>query len=155
MEPVAPPYVAPNFTELPKSLFMDLGPELMPIINLMIEFYPYYTEREYETTVKKLISAINHQTDIDYQIVEFSMQIMEDYFNVYKSASSDRLFEVQLILIDVARNVYNKIAGQSGYVYGVFPYTYIDMRMNRELYLKNMTHLNYDIELNRPFQFMI
>lgn len=156
MEPQTPSYMAPNLLELPKSLFIDLGEELLPIINLQVEFYPYYTPRDYEKTVKKLLASITHQQDIDYQLAEFSMQIMEEYFSLFNCVSQARLSEVQMLLMLVGRRVYDKIAGLSGYVYGVFPYTYMDMQLNCEVYLRNMAHLNYDIELNhKPFEFSI
>lgn len=156
MEPNQPPYMAPNLTELPKSVFLDFGDQLIPLINLMVEFYPYYGDRDYEQTVKSLMTAITHQQDIDYQIAEFAMQTMENYFKLYNKATPARLSEVEQLLMIVARNVYTKISGMSGYVYGIFPYRMAGMQLNCELYLQNVSHLNYDIDLNhKPFEFMI
>lgn len=165
MEPAQPSYMAPNLTELPKSVFLDFGDQLLPLINLMVEFFPYYGEREYEQTIKSLMTCVTHQNDIDYQLAEFAMQTMETYFrvyvntpssNLYNKVSQARLSEVEQLLMIVGRNVYDKISGMSGYVYGVFPYRMAGMQLNCELYLQNVTHLNYDIELNhKPFEFMI
>lgn len=156
MEPQQPQYMAPTLQELPHSLFLDLAAELTPLRNLIIEFYPYFTDRDYEQTVKRLIKAITHKTDIDYQLASFSIETMENHFNCYRMASESKLFEIQQLLVRVGRDVYNKINGMSGYVCDVFPYVYSGMQLNCEIFLRNVAHLNYDIELNhKPFQFMI
>lgn len=63
MEPQRPQYMAPNLMELPHSLFLDLAVELAPLRNLIVEFYPYFTDRDYEQTVKRLIKSITHKAD--------------------------------------------------------------------------------------------
>ena len=154
METASPSYMTPNLMELPKSIFIDFGSELQPLVNLMTEFYPYYSNRDYRHTVKKLISAISHQHDIDYQLADFSVEIMSEFFEPFNCASQAKLSEVQNTLMFVGRNIYNKIACMSGYVYGVFPYVFKDMSLNCELYLINTMHLNYAIEMNhKPFSF--
>lgn len=156
MEPQRPQYMAPNLMELPHSLFLDLAVELAPLRNLIVEFYPYFTDRDYEQTVKRLIKSITHKADIDYQLAEFSISTMENHFQCYGMASEAKLFEVQQLLVAVGRAVYNKINGMSGYVCDVFPYVYSGMQLNCEVFLRNVSQLNYDIELNhKPFEFML
>lgn len=157
MEPPHPIYITPNLVELPHSLILDFTNELLPLRNLIVDCHPLYAERDLEKTVKKMLLAITHQRDIDYQLAEFSMQIMEEFFYPYQHCfDAAKLSEVQQILMFVGRNVFNKINSMSGYVSGVFPYIYAGMRYNSEVFLRNITQLNYDIELaQKPFQFAI
>ena len=157
MEPPHPFFTTPNLQELPQSLILDFTTELQPLRNLIIDCYPIYSDRDLEKTVKKMILAITHQGDIDYQLAEFTMQIMEEFFYPYTYClDSAKLSEVQQIVMSVGHNVFNKIKNVSGYVSGVFPYVYAGMRYNAEVLLRNVTRLNYDIELaQRPFQFTL
>ena len=155
MEPIRPAFMAPNLTELPHSLILDFTAELQPLRNLIVECHPLYVDRDLEKTVKKMLLAITHKSDIEYQLAEFSMQAIEEFFNPYQYCYDQaKLSEVQQIFIMVGRNIYNKINSMSGYVSGIFPYTYAGIRYNSEVLLRNVTHLNYDIELaQKPFHF--
>ncbi len=156
MEPLSIPYVAPNLTEIPQSLFLDFTNEFQPLRNLVVEFHPYYTERDMEKTVKDLFKAISHKEDIDYQLADFSMRVIEDKFKPYNCVSQHKLFELNQIMLNVGRAVFNKINGLSGYIYGIFPYGYAGMRFGSEVFLRNTSFLNHDIDLQyRPFQFAI
>ncbi len=156
MEQMTPPFVAPNLTELPHSLFLDFTAELLPMRNLIVEFHPYFTERDLESAVKRLFRAITYQNDIEYSLAEFSAQLVDDFLTPYNCASQAKLFEVQQRVMAVGFSIFNKINGMSGYVSGVFPYSYSGMKYGSEVFLRNLSTLNYDIELNsRPFQFAI
>ena len=155
MEPTRFTFMTPSLLELPHSLILDFTNEFQPLRNLVVECHPMYVDRDLEKTVKKLIQSLTHKGDIDYQLVEFSMQIMEEFFYPYGNCFDQaKLSEVQQVLIAVGRDVYNKLNNMSAYVSGVFPYIYAGMRHNSEVFLRNVTQLNYDIELaEKPFFF--
>lgn len=159
MEPNVPKYMTPNFIELPHALIVDFANELMPLMNLMVEFSPYFTDRDYEQVVHSLFSVITYKQDIDFRLAEFSQSVMETYINPYSRIhgriSNQRLFEISGMLVCVGRQIYERINSMSGYIYGVFPYTVSLIHFNCEIYFKNVSMLNYDIELNhKPYSFL-
>lgn len=156
MEPSIPGYQTPNLLTLPDSIIIDFSDELKYIRDLMIEFYPYFSERDFYHVVRKIIDTINIEEDCHFQIADLSVHLTKEYIEPLNQASYLRINEIESMFYNTSMIIMNKIISMSGYISGIFPYRVVNIIQNCEVVFKNIKTLNQHIDvIQRPYTFTI
>lgn len=156
MRSLNPAFMTPDLTTLPETVYLDFTIPLKSMRDLMVEFHPIFTQREFESAVKKLIEAIALSSDVSYGIAAAATDLIVDCFSQLGRVPEQRLREVEQIIVATGMEMYHYISQLSGYVSGIFPYRCVKVLYNSEVVLRNYAYRNYLIEMEqRPFQFVL
>lgn len=149
MEPRVSTIVLNNLLSLPETVYLDLSDELAPIRDFRIEFFPIFTDRDFDAVVKMLIDAMSYQHDIEFTVANCAVQIMTHFFDNYGRASGDRLNQIQEILVQTGMRIYHRLNSMSAYICGIFPYRCHRILYSSELMLRNCAIDNYQIQMQQ------